>query len=266
MSRRASNIVVNAKQAMPGGGALEISARNVSFGEGEHPPLAKGDYVRISLRDHGVGIPMEILPRIFDPFFTTKTEGHGLGLATCYSIVKRHDGCIDVDSQQGKGSTFHVYLPAATETGVATTAPMTERRGSGTIIVVDDDQVVRNTVRKMLESLGYNVVCKHEGKETIDFYLRETNAQARFAAMIVDLTIPGGMGGVETVAAMRKLNKEIPIFVVSGYADNSVMRNPVEHGFTASISKPFTISELSEMLRKYLSNRQSSGPESPPMA
>ncbi|HJX63412.1 MAG TPA: PAS domain S-box protein [Polyangia bacterium] len=247
------NIVINAKQAMPGGGAVEISARNIAFAEGEHPPLAKGDYVRISIKDHGIGIPMEILPHIFDPFYTTKTEGHGLGLATCYSIINRHDGCIDVESRQGKGSTFHFYLPASTETAVASSVPTIERRGSGTIIVVDDDAVVRHTVQRMLESLGYTVVCKHEGKEAIDFYVRETNAKACFVAMILDLTIPGGMGGVEAVAAMRKLNKDIPIFVASGYADNSVMRNPIEHGFTASISKPFTISDLSQMLRKYLS-------------
>ena len=135
------------------------------------------------------------MPRIFDPFYTTKIKGHGLGLATCYSIVNRHEGCIDVESESGKGTTFHVYLPAFAKT------------------------------------------VKHQ-----------------FEAIIFDLTIPGGMGGLEAVTEIRKLNKDIPVFVASGYADNSVMKDPVGYGFTASISKPFTIAELSEMLNKNLLN------------
>jgi two-component system cell cycle sensor histidine kinase/response regulator CckA len=127
-----------------------------------------------------------------------------------------------------------------------------KHRGTGTIIVMDDEEVVRETIRKMLESMGYSVICKPEGKEAVAFYRSETKAHHRFAAMIFDLTIPGGMGGIETVAEIRTLNKEIPVFVVSGYSENSVMTNPARYGFTASIPKPFTITELSEMLEKYL--------------
>ena len=112
------NIVINAQQAMPGGGEIEVTAKNISFGEKEHPPLAKGDFVMVSIKDSGIGIPKEILPRIFDPFYTTKLKGHGLGLATCYSIINRHCGCIDVESEQGTGSTFSFYLPASAETFV----------------------------------------------------------------------------------------------------------------------------------------------------
>ncbi|MGB7566613.1 MAG: PAS domain S-box protein [Chitinivibrionales bacterium] len=250
------NIVINAEQAMPGGGDIEISARNFSFGEKEHPQLAKGDYVKVSIKDHGIGIPKDILPRIFDPFYTTKIKGHGLGLATCHSIINRHGGCIEVESEQGRGSTFHVYLPASLEAVVASAAAIVKHRGSGTIIVMDDEDDVRSAVREVLESLGYAVACKNDGREALDFFISETKAGRTFAAVIFDLTVPGGMGGVEAVREIRKLNKVIPVFVASGYADNSVMRNPAEHGFTASISKPFTIAELSEMLNRNVKSNE----------
>ncbi len=242
------NIVINAQHAMPNGGSIEVSAKNVSFGQGEHPLLAKGDYVKVSVKDSGIGMPMSILPRIFDPFYTTKPKGHGLGLATCYSIMNRHGGCIEVESEPGQGSTFHVYLPAATKSTGPTEEVKIKHKGSGRVIVVDDEEMIRITVRRMLESLGYAAVCKSDGKEAIDYYVSETKAGHAFAAIIFDLTIPGGMGGLEAVAEIRKLDKNIPVFVASGYADDSVMRSPAEYGFTSSLSKPFTIAELSEML------------------
>ena len=236
----------------PAAGQIEISADNVSFTEKGHPPLADRDYVKVSIKDQGVGIPKEILPRIFDPFYTTKTKGHGLGLATCYSIVNRHGGCIDVESLPGKGSTFHVYLPASLEWAAESPLAIVKHTGSGTIILMDDEEVVRETVGKMLESMGYDVVCKNDGREAVDFYFAQTRAARGFAAMIFDLTIPGGIGGLEAIKAIRKSGDEIPVFVASGYAENSVMKNPVEYGFTASISKPFTTTELSEMLGRFL--------------
>ncbi len=247
------NIVINAQQAMPNGGSIEISAENQSFEENEHPPLVKGNYVRVSIKDNGIGIPKNIMPRIFDPFYTTKTKGHGLGLATCYSIINRHGGCIEVESEAGKGALFHVFLPASTEAALASVAANAGHRGSGTILVVDDEEVVRDTLRQTLESLGYAVVCKADGKEAVEYYNNEIG-NGQLTAMIFDLTIPGGMGGLEIITQMRKSNNgalpKIPLFVVSGYADNLVMKNPVEYGFTASLTKPFTIAELSDMLNK----------------
>ena len=245
------NIVINAQQAMPDGGTIEIYAANLSFKENEHPPLSKGDYVKVSIKDTGIGIPKEILPRIFDPFFTTKLKGHGLGLATCHSIITRHGGCIDAESQPGKGSAFHVYLPASLEATEAKDATVSMHKGSGTIIVMDDEAVLRDTIRQMLELMGYTVICKHDGKEAVDFFMSETPKRP-FVAMIFDLTVPGGMGGLEAVMEIRKSDKEIPIFVSSGYAENSVMKNPVEYGFTASIAKPFTLGDLSEVLNNHL--------------
>jgi PAS domain S-box-containing protein len=242
------NIVINAQQAMPNGGTVEVTARNVSLEEGACPALAKGNYVKVSIKDTGIGIARDIMPRIFDPFYTTKTKGHGLGLATCYSIMSRHGGWIDVESEPGKGSTFHVYLPASTEVGVAGREESVRYRGSGTIVVVDDEPVIRTTVRRMLESLGYGVVCRGDGAEAVDLYVEESMAGNAFAAMILDLTIRGGMGGQAAVAEIRKLDRSLPVFVASGYADDPVMRNPAKFGFTASICKPFTIAELAKML------------------
>jgi PAS domain S-box-containing protein len=244
------NIVINAQQAMPNGGVIDVLAENVSFSEQEHASLAAGTYVKLSIKDRGVGIPKEILHQIFDPFFTTKTKGHGLGLSTCYSIVKRHGGCIDVESEPGKGSTFHVYLPASAETVVEDAAAAIRHAGKGTIIIMDDEEIIRAALQKMLGAMGYTVVCKSDGKEALDFYISETGAKRTFAAMILDLTVHGGMGGMEAVKEVRKLDAAIPVFVASGYADDPVMKNPVEYGFTASISKPFTMAELSEMLNK----------------
>jgi PAS domain S-box-containing protein len=246
------NIVINAQQAMPNGGTIEISAANISLGEKDNPQLSKGDYVKVSVKDFGIGIPKDILPRIFDPFYTTKLKGHGLGLATCFSIINRHGGCIEVESEPAMGSTFHFYLPASSEAVPSNVSTTGMHRGSGTIMVVDDEEVVRDSIRQMLELLGYDVVCKNDGRAAIDYFINETTAKRQFAAMIFDLTIAGGMGGMESIAEIRTLNKDIPVFVASGYSDSSVMRNPDEWGFTASISKPFTIAELSEMLNQHL--------------
>jgi PAS domain S-box-containing protein len=246
------NIVINAQQAMPGGGSIGVMARNVSLGENEHASLARGNYVKVSFKDAGIGIPKEILPRIFDPFYTTKPKGHGLGLATCYSIVNRHGGYIDVESEPGKGSTFHVYLPASAEAPAADATAGIVHRGSGTFIVMDDEKVIRSLFRKILESLGYTVQCAGCGQEAIDLLVKETAAGRAVSAMIFDLTVPGAMGGKEAVAEIRKINREIPVFVASGYSNDPVMTNPTRYGFTASIRKPFSTTELMEMLEKYL--------------
>ena len=247
------NLIINAQQAMPVGGTIELSARNITLAEKEHPLLAIGNYVRIAVKDSGIGIQKELVSKIFDPFFTTKAKGHGLGLATCYSIINRHGGCIDVESEPGKGSTFKVYLPASTEAASATSMNTVKtHEGSGTFLVMDDEEVMRETVGDMLMALGYSVISKENGKEAIDFFASETKANRKIAGMIFDLTVPGGMGGKAAIEEIRKVNKDIPAFVASGYADDPVMKKPTEHGFTASICKPFRKVELSEMLNKYM--------------
>jgi PAS domain S-box-containing protein len=246
------NIIINAQQAMPAGGTIEMSARNISIGDKEHPMLQKGNYVRISIKDQGIGISKKMLSRIFDPFFTTKPKGHGLGLATCYSIINRHDGAIDVESVLDEGSTFHIYLLASPQAAILNAATGITHKGSGRILIMDDEEIFRMYAAKFLTTLGYSVVCTEEGKETLDLFIEETKAGRPFAAIILDLVIPGGTGGKEIIVEIRKLNKEIPVFVVSGYAEDPVMAGPADYGFTDSLSKPFSMEELSEMLNKNL--------------
>jgi len=247
------NLIINAQQAMPVGGSINVSAQNVSLSEKEHPLLSEGNYVKISVKDSGVGIKKELLVRIFDPFFTTKTKGHGLGLATCYSIINRHGGCIDVDSELGKGSIFHVYLPATdTQTSEIVIQQSAQHKGSGTFLVMDDEEVMRDILKQLLESFGYSVICRDNGKDALAFLTAEMEAKRPVAGMIFDLTVPGGMGGMEAVAELRKIDAKTPVFVASGYADGTAMKNPVEYGFTASIGKPFRKAELIEMLEKYM--------------
>ena len=252
------NLVINAIQAMPMGGAIGVTARNIALEVKEHPVLAKGNYVRISIKDSGIGIPREMLCRIFDPFFTTKSKGHGLGLATCYSIMNRHGGCIDVDSEPGKGSVFQVYLPAAEAVSASIDKQTTgQHKGGGTFLVMDDEEVMREILTDMLKAFGYDVVCKNNGKDALDYFSSELKANRPISGVIFDLTVPGGMGGMEAVAEIRKLDAEISVFVASGYADGPVMKNPAEYGFTASISKPFRRAELMEMLQKHIKEKES---------
>ncbi len=245
------NIVINAQQAMPDGGEIEVSAENVTLADDGGPAQpAPGNYVKISIADHGPGIAPEILPRIFDPFFTTKRQGHGLGLATAHSIIERHGGYIEVDSTPGQGSVFRLYLPALP--GAApewrSTAPPPPRR-PGTVIVMDDEEVVRFVVGRILESLGYSVIATADGGEAIAALRRERAAARRVDAMILDLTVAGGMGGREAVSELRALDPELPLYVSSGYADDPVMASPAAYGFTGSIGKPFSRAELARLLR-----------------
>ncbi|RPJ08970.1 MAG: response regulator, partial [Spirochaetaceae bacterium] len=255
-----SNIIINAQQAMPSGGGIEITAANVSMGEKEHESLQKGEYVKVTIRDHGVGISKKILPHIFDPFFTTKMMGHGLGLSTCHSIINRHGGAIDVESKMDEGSTFCFYLPAASKPVVSKPVSDVRHMGSGRIIIMDDEEIIRGTLRNMLESLGYSVICTNNGWEAVEFYAKETKSNRQIAAVFFDLTVRNGMDGKVAVKEIRKLNSKIPVFVASGYANDPVMKNPVEYGFSASIGKPFRMMELAEILEKHVKeNSEKSG-------
>jgi PAS domain S-box-containing protein len=245
------NLVINAKQAMIDGGKIKISAENITIKKG-HEVLKEGSYVKISVKDNGSGIPEEIQPQIFDPFFTTKSSGHGLGLSTCFSIISRHGGYIDFDSQKGKGTTFHFYLPALPGyDNVEIKSLQPTHKGSGIFILMDDEEVVLEVMSEMLESLGYSIVCMHDGKEVIE-YLKSINDEEikKIAGIICDITIPGGMGGKEVVEEILKITSRIPVFATSGYADDPVMADPASYGFRASICKPFRKSELGEMLNR----------------
>jgi PAS domain S-box-containing protein len=248
-----ANILINAQQAMPMGGTITMAAENATVGAGETHLLPAGRYVRISVRDKGVGIPREQLGRIFDPFFTTKQKGSGLGLATSYSIVKQHGGSIEVESQPGEGSTFHIYLPACEQIpGLSAADSAASLSSQGRILIMDDEEVVREMISAMLEHHGYDTVLAADGVEALRLFDENAGSGTPFSAVILDLTIRGGMGGKETIVEIRKRDPHIPAFVASGYADDAIVSRPREYGFTDSITKPFTRKVLIEILCRYL--------------
>ncbi len=243
------NLVRNAVEAMPGGGKVDVSARGLTLHGGDHPALAPGRYACVEVRDSGVGIAPEVVARVFDPFFTTKADGAGLGLATSYSIMQRHKGAIEVESQLGRGSTFRLFLPAAPEgrAGAAQLAPA-GHRGSGKALVLDDEPYLQNTLTRMLSRLGYHVTAVATGEEAIEATRRAVAEGTPFSVAVMDLTIVGGMGGREAIAEIRRLAPEVVAVAASGYSTDPVISSPREFGFTAGIAKPFTGSELAQVL------------------
>lgn len=253
IGRVIDNLVRNAQQSMPDGGEVALSARNVALKENEKANLPAGNYVQISVSDSGTGIPPELLPRIFDPFFTTKANSHGLGLATCYSILKRHGGHIEAESNPAGGAVFHVYLSAVKEVIVISNPPEEDLKpgAGGIVVVMDDDDTIRKISVPILKSLGYEAVTLKDGQAAVDFYQTAFKGGQKISAMIFDLTIPGGMGGKDAVAQIRKFDPNIPVFVCSGYAEDPAMANPGAYGFTASMPKPFRVADLALLLTKY---------------
>ncbi len=249
------NLVINARQAMPGGGVIEISVENISISREEGVPLSAGNYIKIKFQDNGPGIKSENLNNIFDPFFTTKEEGSGLGLAITYSIIKKHNGHISVESNMGTGTVFTLYLPAKKNIPEKKTGDKKMRyRGSGRILVMDDDKSIINTVSKMLKYFGFSVDSATNGEEAINKYKKALAAEEPYRIVILDLTIPGKMGGREAIEELKKLDPGIKAVVSSGYSNDPVMANYSEYGFSAVVKKPFIIEELEEVLSTVLEN------------
>ena len=252
MAQVIDNLVINAKQAMSKGGRLSVKAENVSIEE-QHPNLEEGNYVKIDFADTGKGIPEELIYLIFDPFFTTKTKGHGLGLATSYSIVTRHNGTIDVSSEEGKGATFTVFLPADIDAEKEVTEITTSKYvGDGTVLIMDDEDVIREILTEMLQVIGFDVIPAATGEEAVKKFKEAAEEGKMISCFIFDLTVPGGMGGREAVTMIREINPSVPVFVASGYADDPAISEPQKFGFRDSIAKPFTMDKISEMLKKNL--------------
>jgi len=249
-----NNIVLNADQAMPNGGVVTVIAENIDSESEEEVALPPGNYVRISIRDTGSGIPASIIQNIFDPYFSTRATGSGLGLATTYSIVKNHEGLITVDSQTGNGTTFMIYLPASQNIPKEKFKPKDAiLSGEGRILLMDDDEMVRKVARRMMEQLGYKVVETEEGREAISSFQRARENGRPFQAIILDLTVPGGMGGSDVTEIIRKIDQDIPIIVSSGYSTRAEMAKYRTMGFTDVLTKPYRIAELSKILRRYTS-------------
>jgi PAS domain S-box-containing protein len=245
------NLIINADQAMPRGGTLCIAAENIVVGEKDSLPLKKGLYLRISVTDQGIGVSKKNMPSIFDPFFTTKQKGSGLGLATAFSIVNNHEGHIEVESRVEEGTTFCVYLPALGRTSEQRGREKKRLiKGEGKILLVDDEEIIWRAAGEALTRMGYEVQFAKDGGDGIRLYQEEMDAHRPFCAVIMDLTIPGGMGGKEAVGEILQIDPDAKIIASSGYSNDPVMSNFREYGFCGIITKPYRIEELGELLSR----------------
>jgi signal transduction histidine kinase len=256
-----SNLAVNAREAMPEGGRVSVHLRNFTVENGTASldlPLEKGDYVEIVIRDRGRGISTEDLPRIFDPYFSTKErgvqKGMGLGLSLAYAIIQKHRGALTVASAPGEGTAFFIYLPAA----AAYAARAVDRRivregGTPRILMMDDEEMIHEVGGRMLERLGYEGVFARTGEAALDLYQSALATGRRFAAVILDLTVPRGMGGRETIRKLLEIDPSVRAIVSSGYFSDPVMTDYDAYGFIGALPKPYSKKELEGVLRETLS-------------
>lgn len=243
------NIICNAEQAMPKGGVIKIAAENIDSAHNRIDALIPGRYIRLSIADHGSGIPEENQSRVFDPFFSTKPKKNGLGLTTVYSIIKRHEGYITFESSEKKGTTFYLYLPAPVKHYAGMEAKAGGAiPGTGKILVMDDEEIIRDVTRELLMELGYRVECVKCGSEAIESYQQARRANEPFDLVIMDLIIPGGMGGEEAVRELLKIDPKVKTIICSGYSNDPVIANYQKYGFSGFTTKPFTIENLSQLI------------------
>lgn len=240
-----SNLVINADQAMPDGGVILIEACNKEIGEGHQLKISSGFYVKITIQDSGIGIPEEYLNKIFDPYFSTKEKGSGLGLAVAISVIEKHYGKITVSTETGKGTKFCLYLPASKqrlpETGPINNHPVQKK---GNILVMDDERIVRETLSTMLEMIGFEVKTTQNGEEAITAYQRALENKRAYDIVILDLTVPGAMGGEETIGKLLEIDPGVKAIVSSGYYSDPVMSRYKDYGFQGVLQKPYLLNEM----------------------
>lgn len=255
-----SNIILNAAQSMPEGGKIEIRAKNAIIDEKYSLPiLAKnGKYLEISIKDHGIGIPEKHFPKIFDPYFTTKQKGNGLGLAIAHTIIKNHNGHIYFESKIGIGTTFYIYLPACINKEISIVKDSGSEEiiaGKGRILLMDDDDIILQVGSTMLSRLGYEVELAKDGAAAIELYKKAKKEGRRFDAVIMDLTVPGGMGGKETIKKLSELDPKVKAIVSSGYSQDPIMAEYKKYGFKGVIAKPYKINEFSKVLNDVMQSK-----------
>jgi nitrogen-specific signal transduction histidine kinase/CheY-like chemotaxis protein len=247
------NLVLNAVQAMPGGGEISLSMMNETLAAGEVATLPAGQYLRLEISDSGRGIAPEHLARIFEPFFTTKEYGTGLGLATVYSVIQKHRGYITVESAIGSGTTFRIWLPAARiEPAVppVTSSPFDPIQGR--ILFMDDEEPIRMMTKALLERLGLHVKVTSDGDEAVQEYAVARTAGEPYDVVIFDLTVPGGMGGADAMREILKIDPTAKGIVSSGYSSDPVMANFRAHGFRGSVPKPYRMADIARMIREVI--------------
>jgi CheY-like chemotaxis protein len=243
------NLVLNAAQAMPAGGFIDVDIRPVRLGEGEHPLLAAGDYALVSIADRGPGIPAELRERVFDPFFTTKPNGTGLGLTSAHAIIRQFGGALELVPRAGGGTEARFYLPAAGERReAAASGGEPPRPGRGRVLVMDDEEMVRKALLSMLRALGFEAEGVPSGEEAVEAYLRAGAEGRPFRVVILDLTVPGGIGGADTLSRLREGDPRVLAVASSGYSADGAPENQTDRGFAAYLPKPYTLAELSRVL------------------
>jgi two-component system cell cycle sensor histidine kinase/response regulator CckA len=250
-----NNLIINANQAMTEGGIIRVAAVNLIIENRHGLPVKAGKYIGITIKDQGVGIAKDHLLKLFDPYFTTKQEGSGLGLATTYSIIQKHGGHITVESQLGVGTTFHVYLPASDQI-VADKEEVKLKKGQGRILVMDDEASLQKLVERMLKNLGYESAFAKDGAETIQMVKEAKEAEKPYDAVILDLTIPGKMGGQEAIKKLLEIDPELKAIVFSGYSNNPILANFEEYGFKGMMPKPFELRTLGKVLHEVLTGEK----------
>jgi CheY-like chemotaxis protein len=251
------NVIINGIQAMPDGGKMRVSLGNALVAAGAVADLAAGRYLKLCVTDSGVGIKPELLPHIFDPYFTTKAQGSGLGLATVYSIVKKHLGRIEVESQPGQGTTFRIWLPAAHGTPAAAVHPSElPMQLSGRVLVMDDEEAIRRSAMALLQHVGLEASAVSDGAEALREYSAAQAAGRPFDLVILDLTVPGGMGGQETIEKLRQINPRVRAIVSSGYSRDPVLAQYRAHGFLGMVPKPYDLTELMKVIHAVMQGRE----------
>ncbi|MFH1039440.1 MAG: ATP-binding protein [PVC group bacterium] len=250
MNQVINNIVLNAGQAMPDGGVVRVRAENFPVGRGVEPAPGEGEYVRIEIQDTGTGISPEIVHKVFDPYFSTKKAGSGLGLAVAYSIVKNHQGVITVDSEKDSGTTFTIYLPVSSEPGEMEREKGGELIfGRGRVLLMDDEEAVRNVTEKIIRYLGYEIDYADDGRVAVEMYRKAREEGSPYDLVILDLTVPGGMGGKETAEKILEIDRGARLVIASGYSsDTAGFSRPAGGYYRAFLTKPYRIKEISEVL------------------
>jgi len=253
------NLLINANQAMPDGGTITIRTENAKFDRDIGIPLPAGKYVKIMVEDQGVGISGKDLSKVFDPYFSTKKQGSGLGLASTYSIIKKHGGYITACSAIDKGTIFNIYLPASSKTVEKTndSKKLSHTGGQGRILIMDDQEMILKMVSRMLERIGYETEFATDGAKAIESFRKAYESRNPFDLVILDLTVPGGMGGAETIPELLRIDPELKAVVSSGYSNDPIMSHYQDYGFCGVVPKPFTMDQLAKVLNQILGKTQS---------
>ncbi len=254
-----NGLMINAREAMPNGGIVGVTAENFTIHADSGSPLAPGRYIKVAIADAGPGVPTDLVTKIFDPYFTTKPTSSGLGLAICYSIIKKHGGFLHLENNTPTGATFTFYLPIARTRLLSDPLQPNEpepERHQQRILVMDDEAAIRDLTSQLLSTLGYEVTAVPDGSEAVRIYERARRKGEGFQAVILDATIRGGVGGVETIERLRSLDPDVNAIICSGYSDAAAISRFLTYGFRGALSKPFTRRELADALGKALAGNQ----------